>query len=91
MRAACQLLFVHKPNPNHKPGFSVAVVVSAGFLKKVYSQHDMGLLNSLCLAGGRGLGCGSLSFPYWFMGRSSSFQFSPGVSGFYSVPPPVAC
>lgn len=51
VRAACQSLFVRKPNPNHKPGFSVAVVVSAGFLKKVYSQRDVGLLNSLRLAG----------------------------------------
>ena len=29
----------------------MAVVVSAGFLKKVYSQRDVGLLNSLRLAG----------------------------------------
>jgi len=69
----------------------VAVVVSAGFLKMVCSRRDVGLLNGLCLAGWRGAGCRSSSSPYWFTGRSSSFQFSPGVSGFYSVPPPAAC
>lgn len=65
---------VWKPNPSLRWGREI----SAASPKQVCSCCDVGLLNSFPWQQ-------ELSFLWWFMGRSSSSQFSPAISSFASV------